>query len=239
MPRDTLTADQIVRAAIALLDEEGLDGLNMRALGQRLGAAATAVYWHIRTKDELVRRAGDQVWSEVELPDLDASGWRDAAAALAASTHAMLGRHPWLGQALGTHVLYGPAKARCDDHSLALYERAGFAPADADRAAATVFIFVLGSALAPAAQASLTRRLARGGADVEQTMAETMAKSVEIASRFPRLRERLDTAAAAEYAGAPESTFEFGLRAILDGLEAGLAGRPAGAGGNPGGPGTV
>jgi len=37
MPRDTLTREQIVSAAIDLLDAEGLEGLNMRALGQRLG----------------------------------------------------------------------------------------------------------------------------------------------------------------------------------------------------------
>ena len=43
MPRDTLTREQIVKAAIDLLDTEGLDGLNMRALGKRLGSAATAV----------------------------------------------------------------------------------------------------------------------------------------------------------------------------------------------------
>ena len=36
MPRDTLTTERIVRAAIGLLDDEGLDGLNMRSLGSRL-----------------------------------------------------------------------------------------------------------------------------------------------------------------------------------------------------------
>ena len=70
MPRDTLTRDQIVTAAIDLLDAEGLEGLNMRALGQRLGSAATAVYWHVGSKDNLIALAGDQVWSEIALPDL-------------------------------------------------------------------------------------------------------------------------------------------------------------------------
>jgi hypothetical protein len=36
-------------------------------------------------------------------------------------------------QAFGSHVLYGPGKARYDDHSLAVYEKAGFAPADAEQ----------------------------------------------------------------------------------------------------------
>jgi AcrR family transcriptional regulator len=51
MPRDTLTREQIVKAAMELLDDEGLEGLNMRALGRRLGSAATAVYWHVGSKD--------------------------------------------------------------------------------------------------------------------------------------------------------------------------------------------
>ena len=40
----------------------------------------------------------------------------------------------------------------------------------------------------------------------------------EIATRFPRLRARLGTAAAG-YGAVPDASFEFGLRAILDGLE--------------------
>ncbi|MFF4569430.1 TetR/AcrR family transcriptional regulator C-terminal domain-containing protein [Streptomyces sp. NPDC001410] len=229
MPRDTLTADQIVRAAIELLDEGGLDGLNMRSLGQRLGSAATAIYWHIKTKDDLVRLAGDAIWDEVELPELDATDWRTAAVATAAGMHAMLLRHPWLGQAFGSHLLYGPHKSRYDDHTLALYEKAGFSATEADRAAATVFVFVLGSALGSAAQVSLTRRLNRGGGDAEEQLAAAMTQAGEIAMRFPRLRERLGTQAATDYSAAPEDTFAFGLRSILDGFEAHLTDRKNGA----------
>jgi hypothetical protein len=77
---------------------------------------------------------------------------------------------------------------------------------------------VLGNALGPAAQASFMRGLSIGGANAEGAIKETMAKAAEIAARFPRLRERLGTAAT-EYAASPEHTFEFGLEAILDGLE--------------------
>jgi AcrR family transcriptional regulator len=222
MPRDTLTTDRIVHAAIELLDDEGLDGLNMRSLAKRLGSAATAIYWHIKTKDDLVRLASDAIWHEIEQPDLDATDWRTAATTQAAGMHAMLARHPWLGQVFGSHLLYGPGQARHNDLSLAIYEKAGFAAADADRAAATVFIFALGSALGPAAQVSLNRRLSRNGANAEQSMTDAMTRATEIAMRFPRLRERLDTSAASEYAAAPDNTFEFGLQSILDGFEARL-----------------
>src|SRR5262249_2915125 len=97
-----------------------------------------------------------------------------------------------------------------------------FVDADADRAAATVFIFVLGYALGPAAILSLTRRLSRNGVDPEQVIAESMARAAEIASQFPRLRTRLNTASAGDYSAAPEDAVEFGLQTILDGLEAQL-----------------
>src|SRR5262245_2654733 len=126
MPRDTLTRDQIVDAAIELLDADGLEGLNMRALGARLDSAATAVYWHVGDKDNLVALAGDKVWHEIALPDLAATDWRTAAASMATGLRAMLARHTWVVQAFGSFVMFGPGKARYDEHALAVYEAAGF-----------------------------------------------------------------------------------------------------------------
>ena len=219
MPRDRLTRKQIVKAAIDLLDTDGLEGLNMRALGRRLGSAATAVYWHVGSKDNLIALAGDHVWTEITLPDLTAVDWRTAATSMATDLRTMLTRHSWLVQAFGSYAVFGLGKARHDDHSLAIYEAAGFTGLRADQAMATVFTFVLGNALGPAAARSLTRKLSRDGGNAEERLGEIMAKAREIATQFPRLRARLGTAAA-DYAAAPEDTFEFGLRAILDGLEA-------------------
>ncbi len=229
MPRDTLTREQIVTAAIGLLDTDGLEGLNMRALGQRLGSAATAVYWHVGSKDNLIALAADQAWHEIALPGLTAAGWRAAATEMATGLHAMLTRHPWLVQAFGSQPLYGPGKARHDDHSLAIYEAAGFSGARADQAAATVFTFVLGNALGFAAAASLTRKLSRDGGNAEVLMRDSMTEASAVAAQFPRLRARLG-GAVGSYGAAPGNTFEFGLQAILDGLETRLTGRRPGGG---------
>jgi AcrR family transcriptional regulator len=218
MPRDTLTRDQIVKAAIDLLDTDGLEGLNMRALGNRLGSAATAVYWHVGSKDNLIALAGNQAWNEIALPDLTAVDWRTAATEMATDLYAMLGRHPWLVQAFGSFLMFGSGKARHDDHSLAIYEAAGFTGARADQAAASVFTFVLGNALGQAAAASLTRKLSRDGGNADELMRDAMTKATDIATQFPRLRARLNTATV-DYGAAPDNTFEFGLHAILDGLQ--------------------
>lgn len=111
MPRNTLTREQILTAAITLLDAEGLEGLSMRALGQRLGSAATAVYWHVGSKDNLIALAGDQLWHEIALPDPDGVGWRTAATIMASDLYTMLTRHPWLLQAFGSLLMFGPGKA--------------------------------------------------------------------------------------------------------------------------------
>lgn len=85
-----------------------------------------------------------------------------------------------------------------------------------------MFTFVLGSALGPAAQVSLNRRLSKNGADADQLMADAMTRATETAMQFPHLRERLGTRAATEYTAAPDNTFAFGLQSLLDGFEARL-----------------
>jgi AcrR family transcriptional regulator len=224
MARETLSRDEIVTAALDLLDADGLEGLNMRALGKRLDSAATAMYWHVGSKDRLITLAGDRAWAEVELPDPAEIGWRRAAYQLATNEYAMLTRHPWLVQAFGSYRLYGPGRARHVDHSLAIYEAAGFVGVEADQATSAVFTFVLGNALGPAAAASFARKLGRDGGDVEALMEASRAEVVEAAAQFPRLRARLELASA-EYGAAPDDSFAFGLKAVLDGLEGRLAAR--------------
>ncbi|GHD97945.1 TetR/AcrR family transcriptional regulator [Streptomyces alanosinicus] len=221
MPRDTLTPEQIVRTAVELLDDEGLEGLNMRSLGRRLGAAATAVYWHVKNKDDLVLLAADRVWREVELPELGPADWRGTATVMADRLHTMLLRHPWLVQAMGSHLLHGTGKARYDDHLLGVFETAGFGPQEADQAAGALVTYVFGNALGASTMASLSRKLRRAGEDAGGRVEETLAKAAEAAQPFPRLRARLDTAAATGYADAPDGTYRVGLRALLDGLRPG------------------
>ncbi|MEV0044834.1 TetR/AcrR family transcriptional regulator C-terminal domain-containing protein [Nocardia rhamnosiphila] len=225
MPRDTLTREQIVDTAIALLDAEGLDGLNMRSLGKRLDSAATAMYWHVQNKDNLVRLATDRVWAEIALPDLDTMDWRTAAETMAGGMYAMMNRHPWLVQAHSAYLLYGENKSRCDEHVLAVYDGAGFTAEQADRAAAAVFMFVLGNAVGAAANVSIGRRLARGGDDPEARLRETTAAATEIAGKFPRLRGRIEAASGTGYNAGPDNSFQFGLAALLDGLQKSLSDR--------------
>ena len=170
MPRSTLTRDQIIDSAIGLFDEDGLDGLNMRGLGNRLGSAATAVYWHVGSKDDLVNLAVDSAWHEIALPDPVAIGWRDAARAMAVELRSMLTRHPWVLHTFGSYLTYGHGKARYDDANMAIYETAGFAGDQVDLAITTVYTFVLGHALGAGAPVNSRRKLSKNNADPEQVI---------------------------------------------------------------------
>ncbi|WP_105967740.1 TetR/AcrR family transcriptional regulator C-terminal domain-containing protein [Streptomyces geranii] len=147
MPRNNLSREQIVRAAVGLLDTVGVDGLSMRQLGNRLGSTAAAVYWHVKDKEEILVLAADAVWGEIRLPDPHESGWRAAVTAMANELHAMTLRHPWLVPAMSCHPLYIPGRAHHDDHLLAVCRAAGFTGREAEQAMKTVLTFVLGTAL--------------------------------------------------------------------------------------------
>jgi AcrR family transcriptional regulator len=218
-----LTREQIVQAAIELLDAEGIEGLSMRRLGNWLHSAATAVYWHVKSKDNLVVLAGDAVWAEIQLPDLSAVDWRSAATQMACDLYAMILRHPWLVPAMSTHLIYGPGKARHDDHLLAVFEGAGFTGRDAEQAATSVFTFVLGLALGATAEGAWRARLRRTGDEQEQ-MQEVVEQVTEIAMQFPQLRARSTAWAEGERA-TPHQNLQFGLQTILDGLQTRLATR--------------
>ncbi|MBB6552392.1 TetR/AcrR family transcriptional regulator [Nonomuraea rubra] len=69
-PRQTLTLERIVAEAVALLDEEGVGRLTMRRLAERLDTGSTTLYWHVKTKDDVLDLAMDEVFREVRLDDL-------------------------------------------------------------------------------------------------------------------------------------------------------------------------
>ncbi|MEU6222428.1 TetR/AcrR family transcriptional regulator C-terminal domain-containing protein [Streptomyces sp. NPDC047042] len=226
MARETLTREQIVRAAIELLDAEGIEGLSMRKLGQRLGSAATAMYWHVGNKENLVVLAADEAWSEIAEPDLAGIGWRAAARQLVHDTYALSRRHPWLIPAVGQYFVYGHGMARMQDLSYAVYEAAGFTGWDLDWAVNTAYTFVSGAALDDATTAAMERARIRPGRGAEgETEEDVVAWATGIASQYPRLRARLEAQAGGDPAALTREKFEFGVEAILDGLEARLGHR--------------
>src|ERR671931_2088766 len=89
-----LSRERILRAALELADEGGIESLTMRKLGQTLGFEAMSLYNHVASKDDLLDGMIDLVLAETEPPAPDVD-WVDGVRASARSVHDALRRHRW------------------------------------------------------------------------------------------------------------------------------------------------
>jgi AcrR family transcriptional regulator len=233
MARETLNREQIVRAAIELLDEEGMDGLSMRKLGQRLGSAATAMYWHVGNKENLMALAADEAWSEVQLPDVATVGWRVAARELMYAARELCDRHRWLVRVITTYFAYSEGMARFQECAYETFEAAGFRDADLDWAVSAPFMFVTGMAFMTTTEAAeVKHRSTQDTAAQAEEEAALVAQAGALAEKYPRLRASMEAQAqrGQSFAEQVDEVFAFGVETILDGMEARLrAGSTAGS----------
>ncbi len=97
--RAKLDRHQVVAAAIAWSDAEGLDGLSMRALANRLGVVPMALYKHVADKEDLIGAMVDAVVEEYADPDVQGP-WKDRVKARIDVARRAVHRHPWLCDAI-------------------------------------------------------------------------------------------------------------------------------------------
>ena len=75
--RKPLSRERILEAGLALADEDGIDALSMRKLGQSLGFEAMSLYNHVANKDDLLDGMLDLVLAEMEPPPARRRARRD------------------------------------------------------------------------------------------------------------------------------------------------------------------
>jgi AcrR family transcriptional regulator len=207
--RVPLTRDRILRAAIRIADEEGLDALTMRRLGQELGVQAMSLYNHVANKDDLYQGIVDLALSEIEVPSPELD-WKAALRQSAISAHQAFVRHPW---ACNLHM----ATPSVNDERMLWMEgvlrtlrEAGFSPNMTHHAYHALDSHITG----------FTLWLVNMPFDSREElldMAEQFIPRIP-ADRFPYVIEH-----AKEHLEDPDpdepSEFEFGLDLILEGLE--------------------
>ncbi|MFI7672571.1 TetR/AcrR family transcriptional regulator [Actinophytocola sp. NPDC049390] len=198
--RDTLTRDRITAAAIELLDEHGTAHLTMRRLAERLDVAPPTLYWHVKTKDEVLDLAVDAIFGEVRIPDRTGD-WAADARTLVLRWRATMLRHPWSPALIGRPMLGPNVLARTEflQSTLARSGRTGQALAAATHGLANLTI-----------GAALTESTWHG--DLPQTSAHELIQAN--ADRYPTL-------AATRHLDAPgqDALFDQAVRAFLTGLD--------------------
>jgi AcrR family transcriptional regulator len=205
--RAALNRDRVLRAAMRLADEGGLDSLSMRRLGQTLGVEAMSLYNHVAGKDEILDGLGDLVMREFELPPPDGE-WEASLRRLAISAHDALIRHPWAASLLVSPARSIPTRMRYIDAVCGCLRTAGFSPESTFHAYHAIDSHILGFTL---------WELGHALPDVSE---DTMREFLRTLPRdeYPHLAEHVDQHLhGTNRDDQPE--FEFGLDLVLDGFK--------------------
>jgi TetR/AcrR family transcriptional regulator, tetracycline repressor protein len=129
--RTRLTRAAVVDRALTLADQSGLDTLTIRKLAADLGVTPMALYWHFRSKEELLGGIADRIWSEIDTEVDWSAPWQDQLRGLYLSLLSVLRAHSSAPQLIMRGKKSGDASADATETALEVLRRAGFSPADA------------------------------------------------------------------------------------------------------------
>jgi AcrR family transcriptional regulator len=155
-PRRALTENEILDAALGLLDDGGPDAASVRGIAARVGVAPNAVYTYFPDKaavvqalvERLLGEADHDVFADRERP------WRERVEALALDLRARLSAHPGAVTLMVGGPMNGPNALALNGRLLELLADAGLCPTDAARASYLLIIYVFGSIALEVADAS-------------------------------------------------------------------------------------
>jgi TetR/AcrR family tetracycline transcriptional repressor len=211
--RRPLDQGQVVRAALALLDEVGYDELTMRRLADRLGVKAAALYRHVEGKEELLALLGDEISGEIPLAESSGS-WRDQLTEIAWNVRRGLLAHRDAPRVLASTAPFGPRRLRHIESMLRILRAAGLSGRDAARAAYHCNNFVTEFA---ADEARFAAFAGAPGAGRRKLFAEArrLFKSLP-REEYPTIVELADDLTEND----PDALFEFGVEIWLRGIHA-------------------
>jgi AcrR family transcriptional regulator len=210
-PRVPLSKERVLRAAVAVADEGGVDALSMRKIAQELGVVPMALYKHVANKDELLDGMVDVVVGEID-PPAGGTDWKAAIRQRVLSARDALLRHPWASQVIESRTSATPAVLAYMDSMIGIFRAGGFSIDLTHHA-----MHAMGSRLL-----GFTQELFDDTADVSPEAAAAMLR--EFAGRYPSITEIVtaithDDASVVGQGCDDQFEFEFALDLMLDGLE--------------------
>jgi TetR/AcrR family tetracycline transcriptional repressor len=213
--RRSLTRDRVLKEALRVVDEEGLQALTMRALGKRLGVEAASLYNHVSGKPDLYEGISELLWAELEAAAEPDEDWQRSLRALADRTRRLAHEHPNAYPLLLAGAICPVPGLRLLAAQLRVLRDAGFDEDDA----AGILRAVLGYALGSAAMEHSTLSVSRGNGSGDDEDAELGAVLALGRTLPPDLPPELARAARMVCLADLDRQFAYGLEALLSGLE--------------------
>jgi AcrR family transcriptional regulator len=199
----------VLRAALALADEAGIESLTMRKLGQELGVEAMSLYNHVENKDDIVDGITELVLAEIEVPS-GRPDWKSEIRRTAISSHDVFLRHRWACSLMMSRPKASTPRMLWMEAVLRTLREAGFSADMTHHAYHALDSHITGFTLWQVNMPFETK------AELLD-LAEGFLRQIP-ADEYPYIIEHAEQhLAPSSPDGATE--FEFGLELILDGLE--------------------
>lgn len=220
-PKPRYSVDEVVAAAIAVADAEGLPAISVRRIALELGVSAMSIYTYVPSKAELVELMYDRVLGEMDEAAVEGAPWREALTAVACDRWRLSERHPWMLDIALHRPPLGPNLLRRHEAALKILDSAGLDDLTKDLVIDILHNYILG-ALQQAREAREVER--QSGLTDEQwfALAEPALTGRLDPAQFPRVLRLGEAWRAADKALAadPIWRFRFGLGVVLDGIAA-------------------
>ncbi|MEU8651934.1 TetR/AcrR family transcriptional regulator C-terminal domain-containing protein [Streptomyces sp. NPDC048737] len=212
-----LSLDRIVRTAIDIADTEGLSALSMRGVAARLGVAAMSTYRYVPSKDDLILLMADTAFGEESYPANAPEEWRSRIELGARTLWNLYRKHPWLAQ-IGslTRPLLVPNLMVHGEWALRALDGHGLDPTKLFDIHVLLYSHVQGLAVHLEMEAHAEAATGQSEDQWMDSRAPALRELVE-SGRFPTFTKVVG-AFEDGYDLRLDALFEFGLKALLDGL---------------------
>jgi AcrR family transcriptional regulator len=233
-PKPALTVEAIVAAATDIADAEGFEAVSMRAVGERLGRTAMALYTYVPSKAELVDLMLDRILNELDVAYDLSHGWRPAARRWALDSWEFYIRHPWVHRIWTARPILGPGSYAAMEQPAAIFASAGLSGQDVMKVVGMVSAFVVGLTRQVTELSEITAAAGQTEEEWWATHSQLLTELVpDVDDRYPNLA-RAGEEGAFEFEYEPghyleqetRNAFEFGLDRMLDGIEVYLTRAP-------------
>ena len=209
--RPQLTRQRVVTEALAVIAQDGVQAMSMRALAARLGVVPGALYHHVGNKQQLQDLVLDGVLAEVDFHTNPSLAWTEQLTILATRLRQVLEAHPGVAGILKTRDPLGPHSLALAEAFLSPLQTAGFADREAGLAFFLLVDYTIGFAVS-SPRTSVNEQRVRDTAI--RTQLHEFFRSLP-PDRFPTL------VALGEHVWVDnrDQRFTAGLQVLVDGLE--------------------
>jgi AcrR family transcriptional regulator len=216
-----LTREDIVTAAVAVANAEGVEAVSMRRLARDLRAGPMSLYWYVESKDELLDLMMERIEGEMHYPD-PTGDWRSDLRVIAALTRMALLRHPWAIELMGTRPPSGPNDARNADHLFGVFFKVGTDAHLATRLVATFVTYLHGAVqndvMESRGQREMDAAMSRMTEEEQAALHEEFVRRITDSTEYPNIARMAQAGIDPDDPTTRDERFEFGLDLVLDGI---------------------